>query len=160
MFRPAHRVAAMSEFKHPNRRGVPFCSCFINLSSSCPGIASPLSAASETVEQGLDRHGQGTARKNESSNADNSHSFSFVESKIVVRILAISDIAKKGSALLETPTAITTSPAAGAPTSATSTALATSAGLPNDSIWIAFMLGLSDMKLPYLGSSWVRESSP
>src|SRR6266446_2995727 len=41
----------------------------------------------------------------------------------------------------EASCAITTSSAAGAPTSGTSTALATSAGLLNVSIWIAFMAG-------------------
>src|SRR6266850_2992481 len=40
----------------------------------------------------------------------------------------------------EASSAITTSPAAGAPTSGISTALTTSAGLPNASIWIAFMI--------------------
>src|SRR6266850_4136691 len=43
----------------------------------------------------------------------------------------------------EASSAITTSPAAGAPTSGMSTALTTSAGLPNASIWIACMALLS-----------------
>src|ERR1700722_19391763 len=43
----------------------------------------------------------------------------------------------------EASSAITTSPAAGAPTSGTSTTFMTSAGLPNASTWIAFMTVVS-----------------
>jgi hypothetical protein len=75
-----------------------------------PGPREPPSAASETVEQGLDRHGQGTARTDESSrgysHADNSHSFSFVEAKLSLSTNfgnQPQDIAKKGSTLRETP---------------------------------------------------------
>jgi hypothetical protein len=86
-FRPAHRVAAMSEFKHPNRHGVPFCSCFINLSSFLPAPRATVAAASETCRAGSRPTWPGTARKNKSSkeysHADNSHNFSFVEAKII-----------------------------------------------------------------------------
>src|SRR5205807_6762120 len=95
----------MSEFKHPNKHGVPFCSCFINLSSFLPAPREPPSLRPvRLVEQGLDRHGQGTAPKNRSSkeysHADNSHNFSFVEAKIIAfDEFWQSAAAKKGSAV-------------------------------------------------------------